>query len=215
MAVPDSSWYENELRCSNDRLSAAFERSENLSKELERWKAMHSAASEKERLAHLQNYELKEAIANAIPYLKVAQLHHPTEPKRDMIRHLEGLATAGNCVGGNCEECGALVEHLFTKRCSRCYDRLVAGMEKPVGMGDFCPEHGGLWSYKCPWCVARSAQGKQFCGCGLEVTDALHICKPAQQPPQGQIETVKHCRCVAAPTATLRQHQLGCHLYGA
>lgn len=27
--------------------------------------------------------------------------------------------------------------------------------EKPVGLGDFCPEHGGLWSYKCQACVER------------------------------------------------------------
>lgn len=34
---------------------------------------------------------------------------------------------------GNCSECGALVEHLYSLRCPACYDKLVAGMEKRVG----------------------------------------------------------------------------------
>ncbi len=36
--------------------------------------------------------------------------------------------------------------------------------ERPVGLGDFCPEHGGLWSYKCHACVERlKASEKSKC----------------------------------------------------
>lgn len=34
---------------------------------------------------------------------------------------------------GNCSECGALVEHLYSLRCPACYEKLVAGMEKRAG----------------------------------------------------------------------------------
>ena len=33
---------------------------------------------------------------------------------------------------GNCSECGALVERLYSLRCPACYDKLAAGMEKRV-----------------------------------------------------------------------------------
>lgn len=36
---------------------------------------------------------------------------------------------------------------------------------------------------------------KRFCGCGLEITDALHVCRPPQQFPEKQVESSRPLSC--------------------
>ena len=78
------------------------------------WCARLYLETELER-TKLQNGVLKEEILNAIPYLKAAQLHNPTDAKQDMIRRLKELTAtekrkcecgSPNSQAGVCVDCG-------------------------------------------------------------------------------------------------------------
>jgi DNA-directed RNA polymerase subunit RPC12/RpoP len=52
-------------------------------------------------------------------------------------------------------ESGELGVILAASREKAIPEKPVGEATKQVGLGDFCPKHGGLWSYKCQACVDR------------------------------------------------------------
>lgn len=99
-------------------LKAALLQKDALQRSLDQLQKEHFDAvkelTEQERLYS----ELKEEVLNAIPYLKCAQLHNPTDAKRDMIRQLEEMT---NPLKRKCEDCSGPAGTLKCAGGSGCY----------------------------------------------------------------------------------------------
>jgi hypothetical protein len=67
----------------------------------------------------------------------------------------------------------------------------VGEATKQVGLGDFCPKHGGLWSYKCQACVDRVKKPKHESV--REVAERLGMSVPDNRCKHGPMEACPKC----------------------